>query len=52
MAIRHKHLAKLLFKRLADLQVLALLLVGFVAKAGVMYYIGILIVSILAKGCH
>ena len=49
MAIRHKYHAKLLFTRLAVVQVLALLLVGFVVKAGVMYYIGIFIVSILLR---
>ena len=49
MAIRHKHHAKLLFTRLAVVQVLALLHAGFVAKAGVMYYISILIVSILLR---
>lgn len=49
MAIRHKNHAKLLFKRFAVIQVLALLLVGLVVKAGVVYYIGILIVSTLLR---
>ena len=49
MAIRHKNHAKLLFERLAVVQVLALLPVGYVAKAGLMYYIGILIVWTLLR---
>lgn len=49
MAIRYKNHAELLFNRLAVFQALALLLVGFVAKAGIMYHIGIFIVSALLQ---
>ena len=47
MAVRHNNHAKLLFGGLATIQVLALLLVGFVLGTGVMYYIGVLAVSAL-----
>ena len=49
MAVRHSKHAKTLLGKLAVIQVLALLLVGYVAEAGIMYYIGVLIVSGLLR---
>lgn len=49
MAVRHNKHAKLLFEGLAVLQVLALLLIGFMINAGMTFYLGILtVVSLLS----